>query len=1036
MSNLVRFFIERPKLVNLIMILVILLGLSSLQASRYEVTPHIDMGVVTVTTTKAGAGPEEVELSISLVLEEELLKVNGVRKIFSRSMEGLSLITLNLDPDYPDKRKVLADIQKAVDRAQSRLPSDLIEKPLVEELGTDNLPVAELHITGAVSEDILRQQARHWQQVLRTVAGVSGIEKIGYRRPEIAIQLDQHKLLQLGVSIDEIKRAIALRNIRDSGGSISSLSSEKKVLTVGQFEDPLEVARLIVRSREPGNSVLLRDIATVLPDYEDWEVQVRTDGQLGIALQIKKLSTADELATLERVRELLASEKERLPGGVELHLVNDISRFTKDMLKTLVANAWMGFVSVFLILWLFLGRRLALWVSIGLPFSILATFAILLFTGFSINSLTLMSLILVLGMLVDDAIVSAESIQARRESGLSRKQAAIKGTQDVAAPVFVSVLTTILAFLPLFTLGGLEGDFVLVIPVVITLMLLASLFESKFLLPAHLAHSAFKTERRSWLVYSQQRYQQFILLLLRHRKKASAAIVLMFLTIITVSASQIRFQLYPDTAVDTINIQIELPNGTPFADTGTRVSALENAVRAVIPATDLLNIVSQIGHQDTDIYGGSEGRNQAWAVTTVYLKPSSEVQEPPAATLAKIKALAARQTDFVSIRVEPLKDTPVMGKPVELEIMSDGTEKLQVADAVKAFLVDLPGVTRVWDSQKTGKDILDLTFNYHNLAGYHLTVKQVAEAVRVAMDGLIVAEQQLAAERTYFRLSLPREGQKKLNTLKDLFIINSRGEAVALNSVASFSLRPGDTDIKHYAGRRTVTVYADIDRAATDVLSVNQHLREHIMAQNWGHQYPGMSFHQGGELEQQQQSYGNLGVAFFACILMILFVLVVLFNSFSQPLLILAVLPFSVMGVLVAFAVQDLPMSFIAMIGVLGLVGVLVNDAVVMVYSLNREKSPTDLGNIAKRAATRFRPIVITSITTVVGLFPTAYGWGGENPFVAPMVMAMVWGVLFGTLISLLLLPCLYVLNEDARLWLRRKVEQAIPAPNRPAEDY
>lgn len=1020
MTSLVRFFIERPKLVNLIMVLVILLGLMSLQISRYEVTPHIDMGVVTVTTTKAGAGPEEVELGISLVLEEELLKVNGVRKIFSRSMEGLSLITLNLDPDYSDRRKVLADIQKAVDRAQSRLPSDLIEKPLVEELGSDNLPVAELHITGAVSEAVLRQQARHWQQMLRAVAGVSGIEKIGYRRPEIAIQLDQHKLLQLGISIDEIQRAIALRNIRDSGGSISSLSSEKKVLTVGQFQDPLEVANLIIRSREPGNSVLLRNVATVLPDYEDWQVQLRTDGQLGIALQIKKLASADELDTLARVRDLLASEKMRLPDGVELHLVNDISRFTKDMLRTLITNAWMGFVSVFLILWLFLGRRLALWVSVGLPFSILATFTALLFTGFSINSLTLMSLILVLGMLVDDAIVSAESIQARRESGLSRKQAAIEGTKDVAAPVFVSVLTTILAFMPLFTLGGLEGEFVQAIPVVITLMLLASLFESKFMLPAHLAHSAFKTEQRPWLVRSQQGYQRLILLLLQHRKKASAAIALAFVAIIVISASQIRFQLYPETAVDTINIQLELPNGTAFEDTAARVAMLEQAVRAVIPATDLLNIISQIGHQDTDIYGGSEGRNQAWALTTVYLKPLGEVQESPQATLANLKALAAQQTDFVSIRVEPLKDTPVMGKPVELEIMADGTEKLQVADAVKAFLVDVPGVTRVWDSQKTGKDILDLTFNYHNLAGYRLTVKQVADAVRVAMDGLIVAEQQLAAERTYFRLSLPREGQNKLNTLKDLFIINDEGEAVALNSVASFSLRPGDTDIKHYAGRRTVTVFADIDRALTDVLSVNQQLREYIIAQNWGRQYPGMSFHQGGELEQQQQSFGNLGVAFAACVLMILFVLVVLFNSFSQPLLILAILPFSIVGVLVAFAVQGMPMSFLSMTGVLGLIGVLVNDAVVMVYSLNREKDPADLAGIARRAATRFRPIVITSVTTMVGLFPTAYGWGGENPFVAPMVMAMVWGVLFGTLISLLLLPCLYVLNRDMELWLAR----------------
>ena len=1031
MSELVRYFIERPKLVNLIMGLVLVLGLLSLQASRYEVTPHIDMGVVTVTTNKAGAGPEEVELSISLVLEEELLKVDGIRKVFSRSMEGLSLITLNLDPDTSDKRKVLAEIQKAVDRAQSRLPKDLIDKPLVEELGSDNIPVAELHITGAVSESTLRQQARQWQQKLRNVSGVSGVERLGYRRPEVAIQLDQHRMLQLGISIDEIEQAIALRNVRDSGGSIRSMVHERKVLTIGQFADPLDVGDVIIRSREPGNAVKLRDVAKVVPTYEDWQVQFRTDGQLSVALEIKKQAAADELETLERVRELLEQESKLLPDGVELKLVNDISRITKDMLKTLVNNAWMGLVSVFLILWLFLGRRLALWVSVGLPFSILATFAALLFTGYSVNSITLMALILVLGMLVDDAIVTAESIQSRRESGLSRIDAAVKGTQDVAAPVFVSVLTTIIAFLPLLTLGGLEGEFVAVIPVVITLMLLASLFESKFLLPAHLAHSAFKAEQRHWLIAAQASYEAVMKRLLEHRGKAALAIVALFVAIIAVSASLIRFQLYPETAVDTINVKLELSNGTAFDYTVSRVAELERVIRAEIAPQDLLNIVSQIGHHDTDLYGVSEGRNQAWALITVYLKPLGQLQTKPEVTLAKLKALAAKQSDLDSIRVEPLKDTPVMGKPVELEIMSDGDEKLAVAAEVKSYLSKLPGITEVWDSQKTGKAILDLNFNYHNLAGYGLTVKEVANAVRVSMDGLIIAEQQLAAERTYYRLRLPRAGREKLSTLKDLFIVNARGEAVALTAVASFSLRPGDSDIKHYAGRRTVTVYADIDTRATDVVKVNEQLRQYLANQDWQHRYPDVAFHQGGELEQQQQSYGNLGVAFVACLLMILFVLVVLFNSFSQPLLILAVIPFSIVGVLVSFAVQGLAMSFLALTGVLGLIGVLVNDAVVMIHTLNREQDRLDVALIARRAATRFRPIVITSLTTLVGLFPTAYGWGGENPFVAPMVMAMVWGVLFGTLISLLLLPCLYMLNQDLLRWFgNERIKRLLGTPS------
>lgn len=1018
MNNLVSFFIYRPKLGHLILVLVMLMGLISLQISRFEVMPKIDMGIVTITTSKPGAGPEEVELAISKVLEDELLQVSGISKVFSRSMENLSLITLTLDPDYKNITKLLANIQKAVDRAQGLLPSDLQQKPLVQELGTDNLPAIEVHITGAVSEKLLRAQARQWQQKLRMLPGVSGVEKIGYRKPEVRLQVDPQKMLQLGISYAEIQQAVSQRNVRDSGGSIASLSSEKKVLTVGQFNDPAEIANVIIRARSPGNSVVMRDIAEVFTDYENWQVQLNTNGQLAIALQVQKKRSADELATIESVRQLMQEQQTRLPDGVEMLLVNDISRFTREMLQTLVSNAALGLISVFIILWLFLGRRMAFWVSLGLPFSVLATFTLLLFTGYSINSLTLMALILMLGMLVDDAIVTGEAIQSRRESGLDSIQAAIAGTKDIAAPVFVSVLTTILAFLPLMFIGGLEGAFIAVIPVVVSLMLLTSLFESKFLLPAHLAHSPFKTEQRQWLNNLQAHYKKILLWLLQRRKSATLCICLMFIAVITISASSVRFQLYPETAIDTINIQTELENGTRFEDNQLRTQQLVTEIRQLIPQEDLIDIISQIGHHDTDIYGVSDGRNQAWSLITVHLKPLAQLSRSPKEILKQLRILTKQQTEYTMVNVEPFKDTPVMGKPVELEIMADGSEKQIVADKIKQFLAKSSAVTRIWDSQKSGKDSLDLHFNYQNLAAYQLSVKQVADAVRVAMDGLIINEQQLAAERVYFRLQLPKSGQQQLSTLKDLFIINTEGNPIALSSVADFKLRPGDADIKHFSGRRSITVMAEIDRKLTDVVTINQKISDYISQQNWQQQYPDVSFYHGGELEQQQASYGSLGLAFIGCLFMILFVLVVLFNSFSQPFLVLAVLPFSITGVFLAFAVQDLPLSFLALTGVLGLVGVLVNDAVVMIFTLNRKAQHGNMSLIAEQAASRFRPIMITSITTMVGLFPTAYGLGGESPFIAPMVMAMAWGVLFGTAISLILLPCLFALNEDLRRWL------------------
>jgi multidrug efflux pump subunit AcrB len=1021
--SILSLFVERPKLGHLVMVLVVIMGLISLQGLRYEVVPKIDMGIVTVTTTKAGAGPEEIELSISAPLEEELLKVRGIKKIVSRSMENLSLITLTLNSD-DETSKSLSDVQKAVDRAQSRLPSDLIEKPLIEELSTDNLAVAELHISGMVSESVLRQQARHWQQKLRSLSEVVAVERVGYRRPEVSIELDQSKLWQLGISLSEIENAFSMRNIRDSGGSVASLAGEKKVLSVGQFKNPSEVGEVIIRSRSPGNEVRLRDVAQILPSYEKWDNQVRTDGELGIALLIKKKSSSDELKTLSSIRELIDNSP-AIPG-VELQLVNDVSRFTNDMLDTLYSNALLGLISVFIILWLFLGRHMAFWVSMGLPFSILLTFCAMLWLGLSVNSITLMSIILVLGMLVDDAIVTGEAIQVRKEQGLGSVAAAITGTRDITAPVFVSVLTTVLAFFPIFFLGGLEGKFIAAIPVVVILTLFASLFESKFLLPAHLAHSAFKAAPRGWLEKLRQLYHRIILGLLKRRKLATLSIVTIFVSITIVSGASIRFQLYPETAVDTINVSVELPNGSAFDETVRKVSELERLIRTAVPKEDLLNIVSQIGHHDTDPYGGSFGSNQAWALTTIYLKPQNQVSQDQRVTLAKIQSLASQQRGYSLLRVEPFKDTPVMGKPIELEIMSDGTEKQILSAELKAYLKTLPGVTDIWDSSKTGKAILDLQFYDHNLAAYGLSVKQVADAVRVALDGKLISEQQLATERVYYRLRLPATEREQLNVLQDLFIVNDAGRPIALSSIAGISLRPGEADVKHFNGRRTLTLYGEIDKNVTDVFEVNESLGNFISSQNWHIDYPGVTFYQGGEIEQQQASYTELGIAFAGCLMMILLVLVILFNSYSQPLLVLAVIPFSIMGVLATFSIQGLPLSFLGLIGVLGLVGVLVNDAVVMIFTLNKSENGREPERVSELAAQRFRPILITSLTTLVGLLPTAYGLGGYNPFVAPMVMTMAWGVVFGTLISLFLLPCLFMLNDDIRHFfkalMRRKV--------------
>jgi multidrug efflux pump subunit AcrB len=1025
MKRLIAFFVERPLLVNLMLILIVLGGLAAMGHMTFEMMPKVDLGLVNITTLRPGAGPEDVELSITVPLEEELLKVSGLEKLTSNSMEGISVIAVRLDPDVEDKQRVLADIQKAVDRAGTRLPADLLERPLVEEMSTLKVPVMELHLSGRVPEAVLRASARRLADALREVPGIAGVEKIGYRQREVRVLLDPERLQHLRISVDEIRRAIRSRNVRSSGGSLTSFVAEKKVLTVGQFSYPKQVAEVVVRSTEPGNSVRVRDLAQVVLDYEDWQVQSRTDGRLSIALLARKKAEADGLDTAAAVRAFVERERPNLPPGVTIETVNDTSRFVYDMLDVLGSNALLGFVLVFGCLWLFLSLRLALWVSLGLPVALLLTFTLMPLAGLGIDVMTLTALILMLGMLVDDGVVTAESIQHRIERGQAPLQAAAEGAAVVASPVIVSSLTTVLAFLPVAFLGGLEGKFLWMLPVMVALTLGASLVECLFMLPGHLAHGRSHGDRsrpqppRRWFRHIQARFDRFVLSAIRHRYLTIGLFVAGFVAILAYGALVMRFNLYPEVDIDTVNFKIELPEGSSFDYTIQKCAELEALIRERVNPADLLNVTTRIGHHDTDLYGATEGRNPAWALLTLYMLPQGQRATNSNELIAAFRREMSALPGYRSIVVEPLKDTPVAGKPVELEIIGNDAGRFALATQLENFLKTYPGVTEVWTSYKPGKDLVELELDHQALADRGLTVAAVTQMVRVAFDGLLVDELQQVGERIRYRLQFRAQDRGRMETLENLVLINDAGQPVYLRSVAYIEIRPGEAAIRHYLGQRTLTLYGDIDRSQTSVQQVNDALAGYVEEHKLLQRYPDLRLWYGGELEQQRESLGNIGTAFAFCALSVFVVLVLLFNSLSQPFLILAAIPFGLAGVIVGFGLQGEPLSMIALIGILGLIGVLVNDSLVLVHTLNRMR--TDRGDwlgdrgVADGTARRLRPIVITSVTTVAALLPTAYGLAGSNPFITPMVLAMAWGILFGTLISLVLMPCLYAVDQDVK---------------------
>lgn len=1025
MRFLISWFVDRPLVVNMIMVMVFALGYITIADMRYEYNPNVDMGVVNITTIKAGAGPEEVELGITLPLEEELLEVEGIKKLYSNSMESLSVITLNLDLVAVDKQQIMRDIQQAVDRAAARLPNDLLEKPLVEEMSTLATPVMEVHVTGDVPEALLRDVARNVTDGLREVDGISSIEKVGYRRPEVRILLDAEKLARLGVSHDEIIAAMQARNLRDSGGSIDSFVAEKKIIAVGQFRDPREVETVVVRSGAPGNTVLLRDVATVIVDYEDWEVQSRVDGRMSIALQARKKARADELHTAANVRTFI--EGFSVPAGIELVMVADISRLTVNMLDVLGSNAILGLVSVLLLLCYFLELRFALWVALGIPFAVCLSFLGLAAIDVTINAMSLTAIVLLMGILVDDAVVVSENVQRLRAEGAGLREASILGATQVSQPVIFSALTTMLAFAPLMFLEGANGDFMLPFPLAVVVLLLASLFESLCLLPGHLSHVPQSKPKVRAKAFERLReyYHHRISGWLQHRYLTLVTFIVVFMGVMFIGYQTINFSMFPDVDIDTVQIKVELPVGSRFEETVAAVARLETELRDFVVAEDLLAITSQVGHHDTDFYGATEGRNHAWAVIAIQLEPlgrrSGDTDTKQ--LVEQLQAWADELPGFDSLVVQAATDVPVIGKPVQVDVIGSGDERYTVARELLEYLRGNAAVSSSWSSVNAGKDVIELDVNHALLAARGLTMEQLVRAMRIAVDGLLVDELQMLDERVRYRLQLPLSEAGELATLENLAVVNASGDAIFLKSLAQFSVRPGEADIKHYFGKRTVTVYGEINSQQGSVESVNHDVQQWIAQQGWSERYPQLRIHMGGELEEQGEALGNLGVAAIICLLSIFAALVILFNSMSQPLLIMLSIPFGLVGVVLCYSVQGLSMGMMSITGIIGLVGVLVNDSLVLMHSLNEERgerrtlSATEVAAVARR---RFRPILITSVTTAVGLLPTAYGILGENSYISPMVMSMAWGVIFGGLVSLVLLPVMYMVEQDIRAKLRR----------------
>jgi len=1056
--SLPRFSVNQSLMVNLISFFIIGSGAVILMFfTNREMFPNVSFDIVTVNTIFPGATPTDVEKLITVPIEQELKQVDGVKEISSTSSQGRSYIGIELDPDEKDKRQVVNDIQDAVDRVKD-LPNDA-EDPLVMELDSDQYSIIEVSLSGDVSENVLRGHADTLEDMLEEIDGVGKVNLSGYRDREIQVLVDPEKMRDNYVSIDEIERALASRNVSIPAGELNTETIEYSIRTTGEFLTAEEISNVIIRANDSGNWLRIRDVAEVKDTFKDEDIINKTLGTRSINLVVLKKASGDAIKIVDNIKQICKLYLEDNNDGLKISYVNDYSFFVRRRLGVLTNNGTWGTIFVIIMLFMFLKFRVAVVTFIGLPVAFAATILAMHTMGVTVNLVSMFGLIIVLGMLVDDGIIVAENVYRHIEEGQEPRLAAVKGAEEVMGAVTVAVCTTIAAFSPLLFMTGIIGKFVRNIPTVVIIALIASLGEALIILPSHLADfvkrgvkSSKKKGRKdnvikriikvlTWpfrIIFNSNWFRHVVKF---YTKVVTSAVALRYIIIfaimpillyVTLSVLALGFQgkgplkliLFPSAGVEFFFIRGEAPIGTPLETTEKLIKPIEDIVEQ-IPEYELDTYVTAVGQIQEDRHDPFSGEGSHLAQVTVYLTPEQDRERKVDDIIKELRKKTRDIRGFEDLRFDKPETGPPVGKPVEIRIRG---EHFKVLDDISLKFMDyirsLKGTSDVTWDHKPGKQEIRVNVDREKAAMAGVTIQQVAKTVRAVFEGGIATEIKpvKAEEETDVTVRYVRERAEKMDVFNDILVYNSYGNLIPLKKIATIEKVPGTTNISHLDGKRVVTVSANIDTDKTTAIEVNNAIADKF--RDIPRDYPGYTVKYGGEQEESIRSIMSLGRAAVFAFVFIYFMLASFFKSLIHPFLVIIAIPLGLMGVVAGFIYHGVPLSFMAVFGLVGLAGIVVNDSIVLVSFINnlRISGTEKRESIIKAGQIRLRPVILTTVTTVGGLASVAYGWGGErDPFLVPMALAICWGLAFASALTLFIIPCCFAILDDIA-WLIKKL--------------
>ncbi|CAC9458437.1 Acriflavin resistance protein [uncultured Gammaproteobacteria bacterium] len=1010
MDSFFNFFVKQKKLALVFTVSIIAIGLLAFNNIQRDQFPTIDFELVTIVTGYPGASPEDVEQNITNPIEDELSSVIGIEKFSSISRQGSSVILVTLSPDVDDVSALKQDIQNAVDRIKS-LPDEVVNLPEVVDMKSSLQSILKVNISSnSLSFAQLRNKIDEIADELALVDGVSEVSKEGYLDREIQIRIDTDKLYQYKLSLPQVMSAIQKRNQRYTVGSNNGIKNEKTIVVLAQFDQAQAVGDVIIKSSFDGPVVRLKDIATISDGNVEEKSIVRVNATKGFILKIRKQAHADIITTVDLIKEKLHALQAKKYPQVRIFYSSDLSKYVRNRLEIVTNNGMIGLLLVLLVLGVFLSLKTAFWVAVSLPVSLLGSVALLGMAGETINLISLAAMILVLGIVVDDSIIVAESIHHYKQIGTDKYHSAVKGFKRVIMPVITTILTTVLAFSSMFLMEGTMGKFIYVIPLVVIFALTLSFLEVTIALPAHLAGLNEKSQKKNWFNAIENWFERVLKQVLRMRY----LIVIGFLALLGASiffaATQMRLTLFPAIGADVITAKLKMPPGSSLQHTASVSHKVETLIKDVV-GVDLDSLTNNIGQSFSHV-----------AQFNIALVPSSERKTQVKTQLQRLKARTTEIVEVEKLTFSVRRPGPPQGEDIEIQLVSSNDDQRQTAaNALAEILSQIEGVDNIDRDDDPSKSRIEVVLDFEKMARLNVDFVTVNRYLKAAFSGINVTDIRYGDTDVDFRVYLGESKQSEA-VISELKISNRQSRPVPLKQFSSIRHIVGEPDFNHFDGQRSVKISASIN---DEIASTSVVIKQVLKSFDADNLYPAVRVLSEGGAKETKKSMQSFLKAFVMAVLIIFFLLILLFDSYTQPLLVLSAIPFSVIGVIWAFFLHGEPLSFFALLGTLALVGVIVNDSLVMVTHLNYLKQKLSattpaLEWIVQGAKDRLRAVILTSLTTLAGIIPLAYGIGGTDFILKPMALSLGYGLLFGTVMTLILLPCLYLMNYQFVNWIAK----------------